>query len=244
MSRLQRLFQAAVFGVLVRPILRVLLGLHILNPERVPRRGPALLVANHNSHLDTLALMSLVPLRDLWKLRPVAAADHFGGGILGFVARHVLRTVLVARDGRGPEAALEPVLAALECGDILIFFPEGSRGEPETMAPFKRAIAHHATCRPDVPIIPAYIRGMGKTLPKGELLFVPFSCEVVVGEAMDLQHVPTEAIPERLRARVEELSRQTALSGWDEEAGHGLGDGGPRPSLNRANNVVRTGRPR
>ena len=229
----QRLFQIAVFALIVRPILKVFLGLAVRHRERIPRRGPALIVANHNSHLDTLALMSLLPLRDLWCVRPVAAADHFGGGgLVSFIARHVLRTLLVPRDGRGAEAALAPVLAALDRGEIVIFFPEGTRGEPETLSRFKRGIAHLAISRPDVPIVPAYLHGMGKSLPKGEALFVPFSCAIAVGAPADLRGAPSQDIPGLLQASVLALSREIPMSRWDEEPGHGLGDP-PQPVLNR-----------
>jgi 1-acyl-sn-glycerol-3-phosphate acyltransferase len=229
----QRFFQAAVFGLLVRPFLKLLLGFNVVHAERVPRRGPALIVANHNSHLDTLALMSLFRLSELRWVRPVAAADHFGGrGLVGFIARHVLRTVLVARDGRGAEAALAPVFDALDRGEILIFFPEGSRGEPETLSRFKRGIAHLATSRPRVPVVPVYLHGMDKSLPKGEALFVPFACAIAVGEPANLAGVPAEAIPGYLQERVAALSGEIAMSRWDDEPGHGLGEHS-QPGLNR-----------
>ena len=227
-----RVLQVAMFAAIVRPSLRIFLGLSVRHRERFPRRGPAVVVANHNSHLDTLALMSLAPLRELWRVRPVAAADHFGGGgFVGFAARHVLRTVLVVRDGCGAEAALAPVVEALDRGEILIFFPEGSRGEPETLSRFKRGIAHLATCRPGLPIVPAYLHGMGKSLPKGAALFVPFACTIAVGEQADLGAVAPADIPARLEGTVAALSREVAACGWDDELGHGLGD--PQPVLNR-----------
>ena len=220
-----RFVQMAMFALIVRPFVRVFLAPRVENRNGLPSRGPAVVIANHNSHLDAISLMALMPLWSLRKVRPVAAADHFGGsGPVGFLARHVLRTILVQRDGRGPEATLGPVLEALDREEILIFFPEGSRGEPEVMTRFKRGIAHLAVMRPEVPIVPVYLRGMGKCMPKGGVILVPFVCDVIVGPPQDLRGLPPEAIPDHLRRAVDDLSRHSSLARWDDELGHGLGD--------------------
>src|SRR3990172_10247506 len=173
------------FAILVRAVILIWLGLNVRHRERLPKDGPAIIAANHNSHLDTMALMSLFPLRLLPKLHPVAAADYFDtGGSMGWFAKNIIGIIPVKR-GTGKEG--NPLAAceeALDRGEILIIFPEGSRGEPESMQAFKKGIGHLAKARRKVPVVPVFMYGLGKAMPKGSGLIVPFNCTVSIGEPL------------------------------------------------------------
>jgi len=169
---------------IARPLVLVVLGLNVRRQERLPHSGPAIVVANHNSHLDTFVLMSLFPLRRLNRLRPVAAADYFlRTRPLAWFTLNIVNMIPLER-GKASRAAdpLKSCSEALERGEILLVFPEGTRGESEAMARFKGGVARLREQHPAAPVIPVYMQGLARVLPKGEFTLVPVVVDVFVGE--------------------------------------------------------------
>ena len=184
-----------LFLLITRVVVLLLIGLRIQHKERLPSSGPAILVANHNSHLDTLVLMSLFPLRMVHRLRPLANEHYFlqQNRCLAWFSRDVLDIIPVSceskeRDFRQDACThrnfLKNCAAALAQNQILILYPEGSRGEPECLTEFRGGVAHLAKRHPEVPIIPIFLYGLGKALPKGEMLLVPFLCFIYIGKPL------------------------------------------------------------
>ncbi|MGR9088674.1 MAG: lysophospholipid acyltransferase family protein [Gammaproteobacteria bacterium] len=183
---MKNLLKIAFFALVVKPLVLVVLGLNLIGREKLPKTGPAVIIANHNSHLDSLVLMSLYPVAILPKIRPVAAADYFlRNRVLAWLSIHCIGIIPFDRSGgTGKEELFAECHRALDNGDILIFFPEGSRGSPEKMSKIKKGIFYLIKDRPGVPVTPVAMHGLGRSLPKGEALFVPFNCDVVVGDPL------------------------------------------------------------
>jgi len=206
--------RCALFVLIVRPILTVILGAHVRGRELLPPSGPAIIVANHNSHLDTLTIMAMYPLKRLKMLRPVAAMDYFmQSRVLAWFVTHILGVVPVTRGGLNRDL-LARCGRALDDGDILIVFPEGSRGEPERLSIFKKGVGHLAKSRPLTPIHPLFLHGLGKALPKDSWVLVPFNCEVVVGGAF-FWAGDMDAFMSELQARMTGLASQIHVAPWE-----------------------------
>jgi 1-acyl-sn-glycerol-3-phosphate acyltransferase len=173
-----RALQSLFFWLVVRPIVLIGLGLNVRHRERLPAEGPAIVVANHNSHLDTVVLMTLLPSRLLHRLRPVAAADYFlRNRLVAWFALRIMGIIPIERRGATPDA--------------------------DPLAAFKSGVAHLARKHPHVPVIPVFMHGLGKTLPKGAVVPVPFFCDVFVGEALfgtDDHRVFMRTLTERMQA--------------------------------------------
>ncbi|TEW49565.1 lysophospholipid acyltransferase family protein [Psychromonas algicola] len=181
---INRCLKVLFFGLLVKPTVLLALGLNVFFREKLPKQGPALVLANHNSHLDTMVLMSLYPLSQIHKVRPVAAADYFlKNKLIAWFSLSIIGIIPLQRGRiRDKDALFEECHAALDNGDILVLFPEGSRGNPEELSTLKRGVHHLIQDRPNLNVIPVMMHGLGRALPKGEALLVPFNCDVVIGD--------------------------------------------------------------
>lgn len=217
---MKRLLKVLFFALLVKPVVTLLLGLNIVGRARLPQCGPAVIVANHNSHLDTMVLMSLFPLRQIHRIRPVAAADYFlgNGGFMAWLSLNCIGIIPMDRQGGTKrEELFQHCHAALDQGDILILFPEGSRGAPEKIGQLKKGIYHLLLDRKtDTPLIPVIMRGLGKALPRGEALLVPFNCDVVIGEPLAMTKNSEELLA-NIQSEFAELSKHCITNHADSD---------------------------
>jgi 1-acyl-sn-glycerol-3-phosphate acyltransferase len=197
----------------VRLLVLLVLGLNVRGREKLPHKGPAIIVANHNSHLDTLTLISLLPLRSLPQVRPVAALDYFlKTKWLAWFATEIIGILPIDREGgRNPLAGPNK---ALQRSDILMLFPEGSRGKPEQITAFKRGVALLVKENPDVPVIPVFMHGLGKALPKGTWVIVPFICDIFVGDRVAWKG-DTKLFMTDLRKAINDLGAEGHFPPWE-----------------------------
>jgi 1-acyl-sn-glycerol-3-phosphate acyltransferase len=172
-------------------------------------RRQCIFFANHASHLDFVVLWSVLPGDVRASTRPVAARDYWEASRLRrYLATRVFRAVLVDRAGNLGQlrAQIDQLIAALDAGDSLILFPEGTRGSGQEIGPFKSGLDYLARHRPDVDLVPVYLHNLNRIMPKGEFLPVPQLSRISFGSPLHL--LPGEskaAFLARAREAVESL---------------------------------------
>ncbi|WP_145475806.1 lysophospholipid acyltransferase family protein [Yersinia similis] len=166
------------------PVVWIWLGVRVAGRKKLPIDGPAIIVANHNSHLDVLTLFTLFPLSTLVKVQPVAAADYFlKNKVIGWFALKVIGIIPVYR-GAHQANPLQACVDALAEKKIVIIFPEGTRGEPGKFSEIKSGIWHLSQQCPEVPIIPVYMHGLDRSMGKGQKIPVPFFIDIFIDDPL------------------------------------------------------------
>ena len=129
-----------------------------------------------------MLIWAALPLDLRASTRPIAARDYWTASKLKhWITREVFHAVYVDRQRTHDQDPLEPLVAALEQGDSLVIFPEGTRGASEEPAAFKSGLYHLATRFPEVKLIPTWIDNVQRVMPKGEVVPVPVLCTVTFG---------------------------------------------------------------
>ncbi len=198
--------RTAVHLGILRPLLKLLFGMGVEGRENLEGLDQFILVANHNSHLDTAFLFHILPRRHISTTHPVAALDYFGKTrLLYALAQFLFQPVWVQR-GRAKGDPLGGMRERIRQGHSVIIFPEGTRGEPGVLGPFRTGVGRLAMEFEGVPVVPVYLAGAERALPKSTALPLPIWARVVVGPPQRSRENHRE-VTKALAETVEEMAK-------------------------------------
>jgi len=183
-------FLSDAFGTGITVFTRLVTGAQARWIGCAPSAVQRIYFGNHSSHADFALIWASLPYDLRVRTRPVAGADYWEKGrIRQYVIHAVLRGVLIERAGQARTCdPIETIVGALDIGDSLIVFPEGTRNTTdEVLLPFKSGLYRVACRRPDVQLVPVWMENLGRVLPKGEIIPLPLLCSVSFGVPIQLQ---------------------------------------------------------
>jgi 1-acyl-sn-glycerol-3-phosphate acyltransferase len=193
----------ALLKPLVLALLRLWCRVEGRGVEHLPPAGAALIVANHASVLDPPLVGAVAPR----KLCFLAKAELFEVPLFGRLI-WALNARPVRREGSDPRA-LKSALRLLEEGRALLLFPEGTRSPDGALRPAKAGAGMLAVMS-GAPVIPAYISGSGRALPRGRVLPRPARVRVTFGPPLQFAGGGEQQRKERYREAAEAMMRAIA----------------------------------
>ncbi len=200
-------------AMLLRGWMRFYHRLQIDEQEHLPDRGSYVLVCNHTSHLDTLCLLSSVPLKKIHRTFPAAAADYFFSSLPRSAVSAILINALpFDRKVKGAESLTVCSKLLDNEGNVLIIFPEGTRTTSGEMGRFRSGIGR-LVVGTDLAVLPCHLAGGVNAWPKGKIFPRPRKLHLRIGETQSYGHLEKDArsvkvICEDLRERVADLGRR------------------------------------
>lgn len=203
--------------IFVGPILRIMGRPKVFGIENIPAEGPAIIVGNHLSVMDSF-------FQTLYAPRPIAylaKSEYFTGkGIKGRLKRWFFLSVgqvpIDRSSGDAAQTAIDAAVHALDENRLLGIYPEGTRSPDGRLYKGKTGIARIVTER-DVPVIPIAMIDSEKFNPPGKLLPRYHRVTMIVGKPIDLSHFTDGAgDPFMARAIVDKIMHTIMdLSGQD-----------------------------
>lgn len=193
---------------LARPELLPFVSFRTYGTRRIPEAGPAIIVGNHRSYFDPLAIAVVLSKRGR-PVRFLGKKEVFDAPLVGDVAR-AMGGIRVDR-GTGSDAPLRAAEEALEAGDLVALMPQGTipRGraffDPVLKGRYGAARLAQAT---GVPVIPVGLWGTEQVWPRSSKLpnvtnvLHPPTVSIRVGPPVELAHKSLEDDTERIMAAI------------------------------------------
>jgi 1-acyl-sn-glycerol-3-phosphate acyltransferase len=173
------MFEGILYSVsktICQIILRIICHVRFFGQNSIPAEGPVILASNHISYLDPV----LVGLTTKRKVYFMARESLFRIPVFGWIIRHV-SAFPIKRDGVSDASAIKRSLKLLKKGEVVGIFPEGTRSTAGNLLEAQAGIGMIAL-KSQAAVIPIFIKGADKALPRGAKMIKPARIEVICGK--------------------------------------------------------------
>ena len=227
----ERHFVLALVASVLIPIVRLLFVVKPKGIEKLPKHGSYILVANHVTNVDALAVAYLVYVKLKRAPHFLAKESLFRVPVIGPILR-AAGQIPVYRSGHRNDTPLKAAHAYLEAGHTIAIFPEGTLTRSPELWPMRgKAGAIRLALETGVPVYPVGQWGSEKILPQYGSKFRPGfwkPVNILIGDEIDLSNYrkrqlnpdelnqATKVVMQTITELVEELRGEKApLEMWD-----------------------------
>ena len=154
------------------------MGFRVYGQEKIPKKGAFILASNHVSHLDPPAMSAASPRRLRFMARRTLSDNWLFRQVVGRC-----NLILVNKD-KGDIGAMKSAIRLLKSGKAVFLFPEGTRSETGEMKEAQPGIGY-LSLMTGAPILPAYVEGTDKALPKSAKRIIRTPISVHIGDMID-----------------------------------------------------------
>lgn len=151
-----------IIKAILKPLLKTIYRIRIEGLENLPKKGPAIIAANHLSFLDSFFIPLAVPRR---KVTYMAKADYFKSWKTSWFFKMVGQIPTEREGGAKSQNSLDIATEVLQEGKLLGIYPEGTRSPDGYLHRGRTGVARLAL-KADSPVIPTGIIGADKVMPK------------------------------------------------------------------------------
>jgi 1-acyl-sn-glycerol-3-phosphate acyltransferase len=172
--------------------------------QHLSRTEAQIIVANHQSWFDILAIFSVLPV----EVRFVAKKELFAVPFFGTVLKALGHVRLDRTNLKAAMAAYAVASKYIEEQRLsVLVFPEGTRSRTGLLQPFKSG-PFVLAIQSRAPVVPVYVAGTFGILPKGSIRVRPSAVHVALGAPIPtagLTIEDREALRDRVRGEVARL---------------------------------------
>jgi long-chain acyl-CoA synthetase len=215
-----RVLRRASLPTWVLPLMGQFMDLTVVGADHLRAEpGPVILAANHQSHLDTPAILLALPRDRRYRVAPAMAkeffAAHFNPGTVSrlewlgntlnyYLACEFFNAFPIPQREAGTRQTLRYIGEVVADGYSILIFPEGRRSAAGEIGPFRPGVGMIAA-RLDVPVIPVRVSGLDAVMPAGSLSPKRGPVRVSFGPPLRLEGLDYAALAERVERAVRAL---------------------------------------